>query len=166
MPTWNQAPDVPAGIAPHVPSQEQMAIDANRQDQLGWILDKLVQDQPHVRHAVAVSADGLLVARSAGLGRDDAERLAASVAGIINLTGGLCQSFEGQSVIHTMVTMVGGIALIIGIPGRAAGALAVVTGAEPDIGKVGFACTTLVQQLGSPLSVPPASAFSGQRVPR
>ncbi|WP_432830645.1 roadblock/LC7 domain-containing protein [Dactylosporangium sp. CA-092794] len=147
-----------AGMAPHLPSQEQMATYANRQGELGWILEALVNEEPDVRHAVAVSADGLLVARSAGLDRDGAERLAAGVSGMASITGGLCRDFHGQAVIYTTVTMLVGTVLILGVPGPAAGALAVVTGSEPEIGRVGAACTRLVKRLGDALSVPPAAA--------
>ncbi|WP_327007713.1 roadblock/LC7 domain-containing protein [Dactylosporangium sp. NBC_01737] len=139
---------------------------ADRQAELGWVLDGLLNAQRDVRHAVAVSADGMLVARTAGIDPADAERLAATVAGMASLTSGLCRSFAGEAVIHTAVTMVGGMALIIGIPGPAAGSLAVLTTANPDIGAVGYACAELVKKLGAALSVPPAAGVPGSRAHR
>ena len=129
-----------------------------RQQDLGWVLDQLLTVEPDVQFAVAVSADGLVLAHSTGIERDDADRLAAIISGMSALSGRMCHDADGQAVIHTVITMVDRVALIIGIPGPVAGALVAVTNTgAPNIGRVGFACAELVQRLGHTLATAPAS---------
>lgn len=51
---------------------------------MAWALDQLLLERG-VRHAVLFTADGMLLARSRNLPRDDAERAAAAFAGIRSL---------------------------------------------------------------------------------
>ncbi|CAM5666470.1 Roadblock/LC7 domain-containing protein OS=Streptomyces microflavus OX=1919 GN=G3I39_30800 PE=4 SV=1 [Streptomyces microflavus] len=45
---------------------------------LTWVLNDVLQ-VPGARHAILVSADGLLFANSSEIGRDDAETVAAAI---------------------------------------------------------------------------------------
>src|ERR1022692_4658385 len=58
---------------------EQPAVGAARD--LGWLLDDLADRVDYFRRAVILSRDGLVVAASAGLNREDAEHLSALAAG-------------------------------------------------------------------------------------
>lgn len=61
---------------------------------LGWLLANFADRVPGVAHAVAVSADGLLLAASRDLPRDRADQLAAIASGLVSLTQGAARCFE------------------------------------------------------------------------
>ncbi|MFD3524537.1 roadblock/LC7 domain-containing protein [Streptomyces sp. NPDC058653] len=63
---------------------------------MGWALDALVESQPRIIHAVLFSSDGLLLAKSDGLGRADAEKAAAALSGVNSLQKEL-RPFCGRS---------------------------------------------------------------------
>ena len=52
---------------------------------LSWILNDVLQ-VPGAQHAILVSADGLLLASSDGIGRDDAETVAAAMSSMQSLS--------------------------------------------------------------------------------
>src|SRR5690606_21649324 len=76
----------------------------NMQD-LSWLLANFCDRVPGVAHAVAVSADGLLLAASRDLPRDRADQLAAIASGLVSLTQGASRCFEGGAVLQTVVEM-------------------------------------------------------------
>ena len=49
---------------------------------LAWLLDDLVERVREVEHGIVLSADGLLLASSKGLHREDAEHLSAVASGL------------------------------------------------------------------------------------
>ena len=63
---------------------------------LGWLLANFADRVPGVAHAVAVSADGLLLASSRDLPRDRADQLSAIASGLVSLTQGASRCFEGD----------------------------------------------------------------------
>ena len=65
---------------------------------LGWLLANFADRVPGVAHAVAVSADGLLLAASRDLPRDRADQLSAIASGLVSLTQGASRCFEGGAV--------------------------------------------------------------------
>ncbi|MCP2275459.1 roadblock/LC7 domain-containing protein [Nocardia amikacinitolerans] len=56
---------------------------ADSSNKLGWLLEDL--SIPGVRFAVLLSDDGLRIAHSKGIARDDAERFAAAASGLRSL---------------------------------------------------------------------------------
>ena len=64
---------------------------------LGWLLANFADRVPGVAHAIAVSADGLLLAASRDLPRDRADQLAAISSGLVSLTQGAARCFERRS---------------------------------------------------------------------
>ncbi|MBC2876721.1 MULTISPECIES: roadblock/LC7 domain-containing protein [Streptomyces] len=52
---------------------------------LAWMLDEVVKI-PEARHAILLSADGMLRAHSAGIARDEAERQAAALSGLQSIS--------------------------------------------------------------------------------
>ena len=52
---------------------------------VSWLVNDLVDRVTSVQQAVVLSHDGLLIAKSAGLGREDAEHLSAVAAGLHGL---------------------------------------------------------------------------------
>lgn len=64
-------------------------------NKLGWLLEDL--SVPGVRFAVLLSDDGLRIANSAGISRDDAERFSAAASGLRSLgkaLGEFCGGLE------------------------------------------------------------------------
>ncbi len=78
---------------------------ARRTRELDWLLDDLVGCVREVRHAVVLSNDGLAVGASTGLGREDAEHLAAVASGFHSLAKGAGRHFGAGGVRQTMVEM-------------------------------------------------------------
>ena len=73
---------------------------------LSWLVSAFAERVPGVAHAIVVSSDGLLVAVSNHLPRDYADRLAAVTSGLMSITGGAAQMFDGDVV--TAPFIVGG----------------------------------------------------------
>ncbi|MEV4442504.1 roadblock/LC7 domain-containing protein [Streptomyces sp. NPDC049577] len=53
--------------------------------ELGWMLDEVVKI-PEARHAILLSADGMLRGHSRGIDRDEAERQAAALSGLQSIS--------------------------------------------------------------------------------
>src|SRR5947199_8507495 len=82
---------------------------------LGWLLANFADRVPGVAHAVAVSADGLLLASSRDLPRDRADQLSAIASGLVSLTQGASRGFEGGAVLQTVVQMDNGFLFLVSI---------------------------------------------------
>src|SRR3979409_1451740 len=82
---------------------------------LGWLLANFADRVPGVAHAIAVSADGLLLAASRDLPRDRADQLAAISSGLVSLTQGAARCFEGGAVLQTVVEMDNGFLFLMSI---------------------------------------------------
>ncbi|HEX9356102.1 MAG TPA: roadblock/LC7 domain-containing protein [Streptosporangiaceae bacterium] len=63
---------------------------------LSWLLDDLANRVEHFRKAVILSRDGLAIASSAGLRRDEAERLSVLAAGVQSLASGAGEQPSAQ----------------------------------------------------------------------
>src|ERR1700753_2031824 len=73
--------------------------------QLSWLLDNLVNQVEHVQQALILSRDGLVVAASHGLSREDGEHLSALAAGVQSLARGAGRHFNGGEVRQTIIEM-------------------------------------------------------------
>jgi predicted regulator of Ras-like GTPase activity (Roadblock/LC7/MglB family) len=113
---------------------------------LGWLLANFADRVPGVAHAVAVSADGLLLASSRDLPRDRADQLAAIASGLVSLTQGAARCFEGGAVLQTVIEMQHGYLLLMSVGDGSH--LAVLTQATADIGQVGYEMALLVERVG------------------
>ncbi|MET8573579.1 roadblock/LC7 domain-containing protein [Streptomyces sp. NPDC005012] len=124
-----------------------------RSVELDWLLDDLVIRTAAVRHAVVLSDDGLAVGSSSGLGREDADHLAAVASGFNSLAKGAGRHFGVGGVRQTMVEMDDGYLFV-----AAAGAgscLAVLTGATVDIGLIAYEMARMVKRVGEHLHQQP-----------
>jgi predicted regulator of Ras-like GTPase activity (Roadblock/LC7/MglB family) len=123
---------------------------------LGWLLANFADRVPGVAHAVAVSADGLLLASSRDLPRDRADQLAAIASGLVSLTQGAARCFEGGAVLQTVVEMDNGFLFLMSISdGSSFGVLA---SRSCDVGQVGYEMALLVDRVGDALTPAPRSA--------
>ncbi|GAB2596624.1 roadblock/LC7 domain-containing protein [Streptomyces capparidis] len=121
--------------------------------QLDQLLTGLVERVADVRHAVVMSEDGLVVAKSTSFPRPEAERLAASSTGLMSLGRGVCADFGGGAVRQALIEMHHGF-LIITSAGAGA-QLAVLTTGGADVGVVAYEMNMLVKKIGTHLSAPP-----------
>ena len=113
---------------------------------LGWLLANFADRVPGVAHAVAVSADGLLLAASRDLPRDRGDQLAAIASGLVSLTQGASRCFEGGAVLQTVIEMQHGYLLLMSVGDGSH--LAVLTEDSADIGQVGYEMALLVERVG------------------
>ncbi|MFI1408912.1 roadblock/LC7 domain-containing protein [Streptomyces sp. NPDC020707] len=124
---------------------------------LGPFLDELVK-MPDGRFAVLLSADGLMTACSAGVPRDEADRIAAMASGIQSLSqqGGVFVNPGGSSWHQTMVSYKDGYLFIIA---AAEGAILIAAaGANVDVGNFGHQMILLVRRLGESGTVEPRNS--------
>ncbi|GAB2808497.1 roadblock/LC7 domain-containing protein [Actinocorallia aurea] len=119
---------------------------------LAWLLDDLVKRVNEAEHAIVLSADGLLMAQSHGIGRDDAEHLSAVSAGIQSLAKGAGERFGGGAVRQTIVEMRSAF-LLVTVAGQGA-CLAVLSTEDADVGLIAYEMAMMVTKLGHHLSTP------------
>jgi predicted regulator of Ras-like GTPase activity (Roadblock/LC7/MglB family) len=129
--------------------------------ELNWLLDSLTDRVTQVRHAAVLSSDGLRIASSGGLGREDAEHLAAVAASFQSLARGAGRQFGGGAVRQTIVEMDTAF-LFVTAAGQGA-CLAVLADVEADVGVIAYEMAMLVTRVGKHLSASPRSAVSGRR---
>lgn len=113
--------------------------------QLSWLLDNLVNQVERVEHAIILSTDGLVVASSRDLPRQDGEHLSALACGLQSLAQGAGVQFRGGNVRQIIIEMEEAFLLVI-----AAGngtCLAVLTSAEPNVGVIAYEMAMLVRRM-------------------
>jgi predicted regulator of Ras-like GTPase activity (Roadblock/LC7/MglB family) len=120
---------------------------------LNWLLDNLVEQVVGVRHAVVLSADGLLVGHSRDLGKDDADQLSAMASAFQSLAKGAGRHFGGGQVRQTVVELERAY-LFVTAAGSGA-CLAVLAGDRVDVGMVAYEMNLLVKQVGPVLTSAP-----------
>jgi uncharacterized protein len=116
----------------------------------GWLITDFVRRVPGAAHAVVVSADGLLLARSQGLPKDRADQLAAVASGLVSLTFGAARCFEAGAVNQTVVEMERGYLFLMAISDGSS--LAVLAAPNSDIGTVAYEMTMLVDRVGQQMT--------------
>src|SRR5690606_6050034 len=116
---------------------------------LDWLLDGLVDRVAGTRHAILLSDDGLVISRSRGIERADAERLAAIATGQQSLARGVGQLFNGGPV-HQVIIELADLWLFVTAAGRGTH-LAVVASQDVDAELMSVAMHTLIQQVGQKL---------------
>ena len=126
-----------------------MSVSQEAKD-FNWLLVKFVQETDGVLEAVAVSADGILLASSAGRDRVGVEQFAAIASGLTSLTNGAAACFEFESVDQIVVEMKGGFLVVSAINDRAT--LAITAERNCDIGLVGYELTLLLDRVGKALT--------------
>lgn len=131
---------------------------ASSNGELNWLLDSLADRVAQVRHAVVLSNDGLRIASSRDLDRDDAERLSAVAASFQSLARGAGQEFGGGAARQTIVEMESAF-LFVTAAGQGA-CLAVLAEAEADVGVIAYEMAMLVIRVGRHLSANPRSALA------
>ncbi|GAB2949408.1 roadblock/LC7 domain-containing protein [Micromonospora polyrhachis] len=123
---------------------------------LTWLLDDLVGRVKQAENAIVLSVDGLLVASSQAMTRDDAEHLAAMAAGIQSLARGAGKRFGGGPVQQTIIEMKSSF-LFVTAAGHGA-CLAVLANEDADVGLIAYEMAMLVTRAGKFLGSPARTA--------
>jgi predicted regulator of Ras-like GTPase activity (Roadblock/LC7/MglB family) len=131
--------------------------DAYRRD-LNWLVTNFTTRVPDVAHAVVVSADGVLLARSEEIPPAFAEQLALITCGLASLMQGAARIFEAGLPTRALVEMDGGLMLVKMISDGSS--LAVLAALECDTDQVSYEMTLLVEAVGEALT-PAARAQPG-----
>ncbi len=111
---------------------------------LAWLLDDLADRVPDFRRAAILSRDGLLIAASKDLSREDAEHMSAVAAAVQSLAAGTGERFGAGGVRQTVIELEQGIFFVI-----AAGegsCLAALCPADADAGTVAYEMAMLVKR--------------------
>jgi uncharacterized protein len=117
---------------------------------LNWLVSSFVERVPGVVDAVVVSADGLPLAMSAGIGRAGGDQFAAVASGLTSLTSGAARCFGGGNVEQIIVELEAGYMMFMSISDGSA--IAVLAGKNCDIGMVGYEMTMLSRRVGGVLT--------------
>jgi hypothetical protein len=115
-----------------------------------WLLDSFTSSTAGVQEAIAVSADGLLMAMSAIHDRANAERLAAVVSGMTSLSGGVAGWYALGELNRVIVDMADGYLLITAI--SAGSVLGVIADRSANLGTVAYEMTLFAGRAGGALT--------------
>lgn len=128
-----------------------MSQTTNAGEQFGWLLDNLVTRVANVRQALVLSRDGLVVAMSQTMGREDGDHLAALGAAVHSLARG--RQVSGGEARQTIIELESAFLFVM-----AAGqgtCLAVLASAEANLGVMAYEMAMLVRRMGKHLTALP-----------
>jgi uncharacterized protein len=117
---------------------------------LNWLLENFAERVSGIVDAVLVSADGLLMAMSPGIGRAGGDQFAAVASGLTSLTAGAAKCFGGGRVNQVVVELEQGFMFFMSV--RDGSSLAVLARANADVGVIGYEMTMLAKRMGSVLT--------------
>jgi predicted regulator of Ras-like GTPase activity (Roadblock/LC7/MglB family) len=141
-----------------------MSVDTTAdRHQFNWLLGNFVHQTDGVRDAVAVSSDGLLIASSDGLGRAEADHLAAIVSSLASVARSASRRYDFDGLKLIMIEMRRGFLLVSVISDGSV--LGVVAGGDSDVGLVGYEISRLAERFGT-LLTPALISESRQYLPR
>lgn len=133
-----------------------MTLANSNGEQLGWLLGNLVSQVANVRQALVLSRDGLVVAKSPNIGREEGDRLSALAAGMHSLARGAGQQAGGGEVRQTIIEMESAFMFVM-----AAGqgtCLAVIASADASLSVMAYEMAMLVRRMGAYLTAAPRPA--------
>ncbi|WP_280343270.1 roadblock/LC7 domain-containing protein [Nocardia neocaledoniensis] len=129
---------------------------------LDWLLNSLVGKVPGAERAVVLSADGLALAGSDGVSREDAEHLAAVSSALHSLARGVGYRFDKGQLRQTVVELDEGY-LMVTEAGQGA-CVALLAGMDADLGLVAYEINVTVGQVRDQLSASPRSTATAPHV--
>lgn len=118
--------------------------DGSEARDLAWLLDDLASRVEDFRRAVLLSRDGLLIASSRDLSREDAEHLSAVAAALQSLAAGTGDRFEAGGVRQTIIELERGL-LFVTAAGEGS-CLAALCPANTDAGLIAYEMAMLVKR--------------------
>lgn len=115
-----------------------------------WLLSSFVEETAGVTDAVAVSSDGVLIARSNTLEREEGEQLGAIISGCTSLAQAADRAIKAQGLERVIIAMQLGFLFVSAIADGSC--LGVVATRDCDVGSVGYQTTDLVARVGELLT--------------
>ena len=115
-----------------------------------WLLTSFVEETAGVTDAVAVSSDGVLIARSSNLGLAEGEQLCAIISGCTSLALAADRAMDGEGLERVIIAMQRGFLFVSAIADGSC--LGVVATRDCDVGSVGYQTTDLVARVGQLLT--------------
>jgi predicted regulator of Ras-like GTPase activity (Roadblock/LC7/MglB family) len=125
---------------------------------LSWLLDDLAARVDQIEQAVILSRDGLAVAASQNLKREDAEHLSALAAGVQSLARGAGEHFGLGEVRQVIIELEQ--AFLFVTAAAHGSCLAVLCPADADAGLVAYEMAMLVKRAGPHLVAQPRLTVS------
>ena len=111
-----------------------------------WLLSSFVDETAGVSDAIAVSSDGMLIARSNTLDREASAQLCAIISGCASLAEAANRAMNADGVERVIVAMRRGFLFVSVIADGSC--LGVVASRDCDVGSVGYQTTELVGRVG------------------
>jgi predicted regulator of Ras-like GTPase activity (Roadblock/LC7/MglB family) len=133
--------DLATAAAPGLSSEAQT---------FNWLLDSFRSGTAGVVEAVAVSADGLLMAKSAAADHANADRLAAVISGMTSLAAGVADTYQLGGLNKVIVDMAGGFLLATAI--SRGSVLGVIADRSANLGTVAYEMTLFASRAGAVLT--------------
>ncbi|CAM3595803.1 roadblock/LC7 domain-containing protein [Kibdelosporangium persicum] len=125
----------------------------NQKTDLNWLLDDIVSRVVGTQHAIVLSADGLLLGKSAGMSKDDSDQLSAIASSLQSLAKGVSRHFNRGGVLQNLIEMERGY-LFVSAAGRGA-CLAVLAEETVDVEMIAYEMNRLVKRVGDYLASAP-----------
>jgi len=116
----------------------------------GYLLDQLCDHVQGISHALAVSADGLMIASSRHLPRERADQLSAFTSGLSSLTTGAANLMSAAPVQQSVIEMAGGYLIVMAIGDGSI--LTVLAAKQCDLGQVIYEMASLIERSGATLT--------------
>src|SRR5580658_5934846 len=121
--------------------------------ELSWLLDDLAARIDQIKQAVILSRDGLALAASKTLSREDAEHLSALAAGVQSLARGAGEHFGLGEVRQTIIELER--AFLFVTAAAHGSCLAVLCPSDADAGLIAYEMAMLVKRAGPHLIAQP-----------
>jgi uncharacterized protein len=115
-----------------------------------WLLSSFVEETAGVVDAVAVSSDGVLIARSSSLNHEEGEQLCAIISGCASLAGAADRALDGDGLERVIIALQDGFLFVSVIADGSC--LGVVASRDCDVGSVGYQTAELVARVGELLT--------------
>jgi len=130
----------------------------NPKPDLNWLLDDMVNRVVGAQNAIVLSADGLLIGKSAGMSKDDSDQLSAIASSLQSLAKGVSKQFDRGPVLQNMIEMERGY-LFVSAAGQGA-CLAVLAADNVDVEMIAYEMSRLVKRVGDYMASAPREAAS------
>jgi predicted regulator of Ras-like GTPase activity (Roadblock/LC7/MglB family) len=133
----------------------------NPKTDLNWLLDDIVSRVVGTQHAIVLSADGLLLGKSAGMSKDDSDQLSAIASSLQSLAKGVSRHFSRGHVMQNLIEMERGY-LFVSAAGRGA-CLAVLAAETVDVEMIAYEINRLVKRVGEFMASAPRETVKAER---
>ncbi|MFF4859978.1 roadblock/LC7 domain-containing protein [Streptomyces rubiginosohelvolus] len=122
-----------------------------------WMISDL-QGMQGVRAAIVATGDGLVITRSDGIGRDEADRLAANICGLVSLARAANEHADGRPLSQIACDYEGVMLLVTSVGQARNAVIGALTDPGADLGLVGSTMATMAPNLVGHLDVADRSA--------